>query len=192
MNHEDSLAWKLKVFLWSASAGIVVAFFFSNNFLAWATSFNPGGTVLFISPFLCGLMLGITTWESDAIQTVTAIFILTIIATIGVIFTLISPIIFGVAWVPDAYFIYVAQNAMISIILVLPLSLLGAMLGRLFAENTIMSSSYRMDRDRLRSETEEWYKMLEEKLEEKKAALEKVQKDTEKQLEECAETLESN
>ena len=80
----------------------------------------------------------------------------------------------GVAWVPDTYYIYVAQNVMISIILILPLSLMGAMVGRFFAENTIMSSDYRMERKQLKSETQEWYQMLEEKLEEKKAALEKV------------------
>jgi hypothetical protein len=57
--------------------------------------------------------------------------------------------------------------------------LLGSILGRLFAENTILSSAMRGERAVLKSETEEWYKMLEEKLEEKKAALEKVRKEQE-------------
>lgn len=179
MGREQSLAWKIKYLIWAISAGTIVSFFFSTNFLASATSFNPGGSVLLISPIMCGLLLGITTWESDAIQTVIVTFVLTAMAVVGVIFTQISPILFGVAWVPDSYYIFVAQNVMITIILVMPLGLLGAMVGRFFAENTIMSSEFRIEREQLRSDTEEWYMMLEEKLEEKKAALEKLQAEKE-------------
>ena len=171
MRDEFSLTWKLKTLIWSISAGTIVSFFFATNFLAWATSFNPGGSVLLISPIMCGLLLGIVTWEADAIQTILSTFVLTITATTGVILTLAAPMLFGVAWVPDTYYIYVAQNTMISVILILPLSLLGAMVDRFFAENTIMSSDYRIEREQLRSETDEWYQMLEEKLEEKKATL---------------------
>ena len=171
---DNSLSTKIKVFIWAVSAGVIVSFFFSTNFLAWATSFNPGDSVLLISPIMCGLMIGIVTWEVDAIHTITSAFILTTVATIGVGLTIVSPVLFGATWVLDDYYIYVAQNIMISIILILPLSLLGAMVGRLFAENTIMSSTYRVERNQLRSETQEWYKMLEDKLEEKKAALEGV------------------
>ena len=172
---DDILSTKIKIFIWAVSAGIIVSFFLSTNFLAWATSFNPGDSVLLVSPIMCGLMIGIVTWEVDAIYTVFSSFILTTVATVGVVLTLLSPILFGAAWVLGDYYIYVAQNVMITVILVLPLSLLGAMVGRLFAENTIMSSTYRVERDMLRSETQEWYKMLEDKLEEKKAAIEAVQ-----------------
>ena len=171
---DEDFLMEVKIFIWAVSAGIIVSFFFSTNFLAWATSFNPGGSVLLISPIMCGLMIGIVTWEVDAIHTVISSFVLTTVATIGVTLTLVSPLLFGAAWVLDDYYIYVAQNIMISIILILPLSLLGAMVGRLFAENTIMSSTYRVEREQLRSETHEWYKMLEDKLEEKKAAIDDV------------------
>ena len=170
---EDSMM-KFKIIIWAVSAGIIVSFFFSTNFLDWATSFNPGGSVLLLSPIMCGLMIGIVTWEVDAIHTVISSFILTIVATVGVALTLLSPLLFDAAWILGDYYIYVAQNVMISIILILPLSLLGAMVGRVFAENTIMSTTYRVEREMLRSETNEWYKMLEDKLEEKKAALEDV------------------
>lgn len=171
---DEGFMMKFKIFIWAVSAGIIVSFFFSTNFLAWATSFNPGDSVLLITPIMCGLMIGIVTWEVDAIYTVYSSFILTTIATIGVALTLMSPMLFGATWALDDYYIYVAQNVMISIILILPLSLLGSMVGRVFAENTIMSSTYRVEREQLRSETHEWYKMLEDKLEEKKAALEDV------------------
>ncbi len=179
MMDEESLTWKLKSLIWAISAGIIVSFFFATNFLDWATSFNPGGSVLLLSPIMCGLMIGIVTWEVDAIQTVYSAFILTITATFGVALTLMSPILLDAAWVLDGYYIYIAQNIMISIILILPLSLLGAMVGRIFAENTILSSTYRVERDQLRSETQEWYNMLEEKLDEKKAAIDNLKKNQE-------------
>lgn len=190
MMDENSFSWKFKTLIWSISAGIIVSFFFTTNFLAWATSFNPGGSVLLISPIMCGLMLGIVTWESDAIRTVFSAFVLTITATVGVFLTLISPMLLNSAWVLDEYYIYVAQNIMISIILILPLSLLGAMVGRIFAENTILSSTYRVERNMLRSETKEWYQMLEEKLEEKKEALEALRESQEAEAESPVESTE--
>jgi hypothetical protein len=174
----ESLKLKFQLLLWSISAGTIVAFFFSSNFLSWATHFNPGGSALFISPLMCGLILGIVTCESETVNTVVATIIMTITTTVGVILTLLSPMIFGVVTDPSGsqLFIYVPQNMMITIILVLPISLLGSILGRLFAENTLFSSSLKSERDALKQETEDWYKMLEEKLEEKKAAIEKVKK----------------
>ena len=164
MKLNESLIPKIKTIVWSVSAGIIVSFFFSTNFLAWATSFNPGGSALFISPLVCGLILVVVTWEFEAIYTVFAAMIMTVTATVGVMLTLISPILFGVAGFLDAYYIFVAQNVMITIILILPISLMGSMVGRAFAESTIMSPSYRAERDKLRQETEEWYRMLEERI----------------------------
>lgn len=179
---ESELIPRLKLFIWSVSAGIIVAFFFASNFLAWATNFNPGGSALFVSPIMCGLILGIVTWEQDAINTVFAAIIMSVTTTVAVILTLMSPYILGIVIDPTGsqLFITVPQNMMITVILVLPISLLGSILGRVFAENTLMSSSLKQERAVLKSETEEWYKMLEEKLEEKKAALEKVTLEQEK------------
>jgi hypothetical protein len=176
VSDEDSFAGKVKFYVWSMSAGVIVAFFFATNFLAWATNFNPGGSVLLISPLMCGIMLGIVTCEMDAVKTVTSTILLTVTASIGVITTLMAPFITGVVLDPSGsqLFIYVPQNMMITVILVMPLSLLGAVVGRLFAENTLLSKGIRAEREALKSETDEWYKMLEEKLEEKRAAIERL------------------
>ncbi len=182
MLDRENLAVKMKLLLWSVSAGTIVAYFFSTNFLAWATEFNPGGSALFLSPLMCGLILGIITCEMEAINTVISSIIMTIWATTAVIITLMAPLIFGIVLDPTGtlWMIHAPQNMLITIILVLPISLLGAIVGRLFAENTILSHSMRMERDILKSETEEWYKMLDEKLEEKKTAFEmlKIQQES--------------
>jgi hypothetical protein len=169
----------LKLFIWSVSAGVIVAFFFATNFLAWATNFNPGGSILLISPIVCGLILGIITSEQDAVNTVIGAIIMSITTTVVVILTLFFPLIIGVVIDPTGYLIFIdlTKNVMLTVILVLPISLLGAILGRLFAENTIQASVFKVERQSLKSETEEWYKMLEEKLEEKKAALEKLERE---------------
>jgi hypothetical protein len=192
MIDRESLIVKLKLFIWSVSAGMIVAFFFASNFLAWATHFNPGGSALFISPLMCGLILGIVTCEQETVNTVTGAIIMTLTATLGVILTLLAPILLGIVTDPSGIqsFIYVPQNMMITVVLVLPISLLGSILGRVFAENTLFSSSLRTERDSLKQETEEWYQMLEEKLEEKKAALEKVKEEQKTNLRN--EELESN
>jgi len=180
-NEHETFRTKLKLVLWSVSAGTIVAFFFSSNFLAWATQFNPGGSILFISPLMCGIILGVITCQMEAISTVISSIIMTIWTTIAVILVLMSPLLFGIVLDPTGtlWMIHAPQNMLITILLVLPISLLGAITGRLFAENTILSSAMRRERAILKSETEEWYKMLEEKLEEKREALEKLKAEQE-------------
>jgi hypothetical protein len=192
MPEKESLINWLKIFIWSISAGTIVAFFFASNFLAWATNFNPGGSVLFISPLMCGFILGVVTYEMEAVNSITATILMTITATTLVILTLMAPMILGVAedTTGNLWFIQVPQNILLTVILVLPISLLGSILGRFFAENTLFLSSFKTERDTLKSETEEWYRMLEEKLEEKKAALEKVKEEQESNLK--TEEMQSN
>ena len=127
MKLNESLIPKIKTIVWSISAGIIVSFFFSTNFLAWATSFNPGGSALFISPLVCGLILGVVTWELEAIYTIFAAMVMTVTTTIGVMLILMSPMLFGVAGFLDVYYIFVAQNVMITIILICRSSLLVSM-----------------------------------------------------------------
>ncbi len=170
---------RVKLFIWSVSAGIIVSFFFVMNFLAWATSFNPGGSFSLLSPLMCGLILGIVTCEQDTVNTILGTIIMTITSTTFVVLVLFSPLILGVVIDPTGTLVTIdlTKNIMLTIILVLPLSLLGSILGRLFAENTIMASTFKVEQQSLRSDTEEWYKMLEEKLEEKRALLEKLEKE---------------
>ena len=147
-------------------------------------------SVLFIGPLMCGLILGIVSYEQDAVNTVIGTIIMTVVATLAVALTLFYPFLLGVVSDPSGllYFIYIPQNMMITVILVLPLSLLGSISGRLFAENTFQSSIIKKEREFLKSETEEWYKMLEEKLDEKKAALEKLERERDLDLLNIEET----
>ena len=170
---------KLKLVVWSSSAGIIASFFYVTTFLSWANILNTGDSVLFISPLMCGLILGIVTSEQETINTVIGTIILAIVATLCVALTLFFPFITGVVSDPGGLysFIYIPQNMMLTLILVLPLSLLGSFTGRMFAESILQSSSIKREKDALRSETEEWYRMLEEKLEEKRAALEKMERE---------------
>ena len=97
MSHNGWIPWKIKLFIWSVSAGIIVAFFFGTTIMSWATDFNPGGSMVFISPLVCGFILGVLTWEYEISNTVFASILMTITATAGILFILISPKLYGVA-----------------------------------------------------------------------------------------------
>ena len=170
MSHEGLIPWKIKLFIWSVSAGIIVAFFFATSIMSWATDFNPGGSMLFISPLVCGFILGVLTWEYEISNTVFASILLTITATAGIIFILISPKLFGVAEFIDGYYLFVIQNVILVVVLTFPVSLLGSIGGKFVTGSAILSPQHRAERAHIRAEANEWYKMLEEYIASKEVA----------------------
>ena len=90
MSSERKLIWKLKPVIWSIATGVIVTFFFGTNFISDVTGFNPGGSILFMSPLVCGFILGILTWEYEIYHTVLASILLTGVAVGGIILMLIS------------------------------------------------------------------------------------------------------
>ncbi|KYK26669.1 MAG: hypothetical protein AYK23_02760 [Candidatus Proteinoplasmatales archaeon SG8-5] len=170
MSRDSYIPWKIKLIIWSISGGIIVAFFIGMNIMSWATSFNPGGTMIFISPLVCGFILGILTWEFEISHTVFGTILLTITATIGIIFVLLSPKIFGVAEFIEGYYLYVIQNIILTVVLTFPVSLLGAIVGKFLTGTAILSPQLKAERAFIRAETEQWYQMLEEYIEAKEAS----------------------
>lgn len=154
---------KLKLWLWSISAGVVVAFFFSSNFLKFATGFSPGGEILFMSPLFCGFILGILTTMDELYHSVFASIIMTISAVVLITISLFAPVIFGVSGdFVDLYYVFVIQNITISIVLIFPVSLVTTIIGKVTGEYALLSHIYKNERAILRRETVKWYQMLEE------------------------------
>ena len=153
---------RLKLLLWAFSSGIIVAFFFASNILDFATGFSPGGDILFISPLFCGFTLGLLTTKEDVYHSVILSIIMTITAVILISMALLSPVIFGVSGgVVDNYYIFVVQQILVAIVLIFPVALGSAVMGKVFGEATLLSSIYKRERTLLRKETLEWYEMLE-------------------------------
>lgn len=154
---------KLKLWVWSISAGIVVAFFFSSNFLKFATGFSPGSEILLISPLFCGFILGILTTMDELFHSVLASIILTVTSVVLITMSLFAPVLFNVSseFLGD-YYTFVIQNVMISIVLIFPLALTTTVIGKVFGEYALLSHIYKAERALLRSETLKWYQMLEE------------------------------
>lgn len=152
----------IKLFIWSISAGVIVAFFFASNILDFATGFSPGGEILLFSPAFCGFILGILTTTDEVYHSVVASIFMTITAIVLITLSLFSPLIFNVSGgvVPD-YYVFVVQHITISVVLIFPVSLGSAVLGKVVGEMTLMSSLYKTERSLLRQETLEWYQMLE-------------------------------
>ena len=153
---------KLKLAVWSISAGTIVAFFFGTNLLSWATNFNPGGPMLFLSPLVCGFILGILTWEHEISHAVFATILLTVTASVWILLMLVSPSLSGAVVLFDTYYLYVTQNVILSIVMIFPISLLGSIVGKILTGSAMLSPEYRADRQRLRVETVDWYRMLED------------------------------
>ncbi|MCK4757688.1 MAG: hypothetical protein KAS67_04485 [Thermoplasmata archaeon] len=162
-DNELEMKRKLKLLLWSISAGVVVAFFFSSNFLKFATGFAPGSEILFISPLFCGFILGLLTTMDELYHSVFASIILTVSAVILITMSLFAPIIFGVSGdFVDLYYVFVIQNITISIVLIFPVSLVTTIIGKVTGEYAFLSHIYKNERAILRRDTVKWYQMLEE------------------------------
>ena len=158
---------KLKLLLWSISAGTVVAFFFASNFLKFATGFSPSGEILFISPFFCGFILGLLTTMDDLYHSVIAAIILTITSVLLIIMALFAPILFGVSGdFIGLYYIFVIQNILISVVLIFPVALVMTIAGKVVGEYVLLGHIYKAERIALRSDTVKWYQMLEDAVDE--------------------------
>ena len=156
-------AKKLKLLIWSISAGVVVAFFFASDFLKFATGFSPSGEVLFISPLFCGFILGLLTTMDELYHSVMASIILTITAVVMIIIALFAPIIFGVSGdFLGLYYVFVIQNMLISIVLIFPVALVMTITGKVVGEYLLLGHIYKAERVALSKDTVQWYQMLED------------------------------
>jgi hypothetical protein len=192
MSNEKSIIWKIKPVIWAIASGVIVTFFFGTNFISDTTGFNPGGSILFMSPLVCGFILGILTWEYDIYHTVMASILLTIVAVGGIIIMLISPSLANVMEFHEENYFPVIRNVMVSVVLIFPMSLLGSMSGKFLTGSAILSPEYKVERAHLRAETDEWYRMLEEYLAKKEDAPRTLDQEKIKKLIEEKITKEGN
>ncbi len=162
MSNERSIFKIFKLIIWSIAAGIIVTFFFGTNFLAWATGFNPGGSILFLSPLVCGFILGILTWEYEIYHSVLASILLTTVAIVGTILMLASPELANVADFQEDDYFPIVRNIVVSVVLIFPMALFGSIGGKLITGSAILSPEHRAERAIIRAEADEWYRMLEE------------------------------
>jgi len=154
---------KLKLLLWSISAGTIVAFFFASNFLKFATGFSPSGEILFISPLFCGFILGLLTTMDELYHSVIAAIILTITSVLLITLALFAPIFFGVSGdFIGLYYVFVIQNMLISIVLIFPVALVMTIAGKVVGEYVLLGHIYRAERMALSEDTVKWYQMLED------------------------------
>ncbi len=154
---------KLKLLIWSISAGVIVAFFFGGNFLKFATGLSLSGEILFISPLFCGFILGILTTMDELHHSVFASIIMTISAVSLISLSLFSPLLFGVAGdFIGLYYVFVIQNISIAIVTIFPVALVSTIIGKVVGEYALLSHIFKRERAVLRSDTLKWYQMLEE------------------------------
>lgn len=169
----------IKFILWAISAGTIVAFFFASNRLNFAINFSPGGEVLFISPIFAGFLLGVLTTRDEVYHAVILSIVMTITAVLLISLVLFMPVLQGFwqGW-KELYYMNVIKDIMLAVVLIFPVGLTAAIVGKVFGEATLMGSIYKKERAILRDETLEWYEMLEAAVDKEKKKL-KAERDKE-------------
>ena len=142
--------------LWSVLGGVIVAAFFV---IAFFPDFGPfrfgdAGTVILFVPLFTAFILGLLLVDFELVQTVIAALVATGVAIGLVLGFMYSPDLAGVAVGPPRY------EGAFSAVLLLPLILLGTVVGRAIGERILPPQTI-LDRQKaLEAETREWHERL--------------------------------
>ena len=161
----------LSALLWGTSSAVIVAYFFFSAFFPEFSPFGGGdvGTAILVIPAFCGFLMGLVMNEYAMKEIIYGCFVLTVLSLILIYITLFIPMITGTA--ND-----VAQLAsgeeerqaiVLSAIFILPVSVIGGVLGKAFGTSYLPSDEERAIRRFLARDTRRWHEMLQTYLREK-------------------------
>jgi len=149
--------------LWPPFGGLVIAFFFTSTFLSKFSPINVGGfEALFLGPMVVGFLIGILLGEYE-IPTLQYVSILTSIIAITIIgLAIYAPVISGeassLAEVPQT--VDERQSMVITTVFLIPLTMIGSVLGKAFREVALPSEEEVELRKVILKETREWHRDL--------------------------------
>ncbi|MBI5000849.1 MAG: hypothetical protein HZB92_04895 [Euryarchaeota archaeon] len=149
-----------RLMLVSLAGAVIISFLYVTVQLKAVASLYINDTMIAIGPIVCGFFVGLLLSEHEVPIMVLASTLVTIFSSVFVAVALFAPPIWGVAEALPAYYYDVFGKVALSVILTYSLTLVGSVLGKI-AGDAIMPSADKMERDRLRAETLEWYRMLE-------------------------------
>jgi hypothetical protein len=157
----DRLRPAVIVLVYSAMAGAVVAAFFIIAFYeAFAPiAFADPGLLMLFTPLVVSFTLGMLLTDHDLIVVAYAAFLATVFSVSLILVFMFSPVLVGVA-VRDPFLQAWAYPRMPPMVLLLPLILLGTVVGRGVGERILPSGEDREKREALARETREWHEQL--------------------------------
>ena len=151
----------IRVTLISLAGAVIVAFLYVTVQLRSVASFYMSDTMIAIGPIVCGFFVGLLLSEFEVPIMVLASTLVTVFSSVFVAMALFAPQIWGSAGEPLPTMYYdVFGKVALSVILTYSLTLVGSVLGKIAGDATVPTQD-KMERDKLRLETLEWYRMLE-------------------------------
>jgi hypothetical protein len=162
----------LSVIVWGTSSAVIVAYFFFSAFFPEFSPFGGGdiGTATLVIPAFCGFLMGLVMNEYDMKEIVYACFVLTVLSLVLIYVTLFFPMITGTA--ADVGQLASVEEQRQAIVLyamfILPVSVIGGVLGNAFGTSYLPSDEERELRRLLAKDTEKWHEMLQSYLRERR------------------------
>lgn len=145
----------------SVIGALIVSFLFVSVQLDVVAAFSFDDTAIFVGPLMCGFIIGLLLSIYEIQYAILSSVLLTIFSAVLVCLAHLAPGIWGGSFIVPTFYIHVAQQLMVMVILTFPLTIVGAVLGKISGESTLFTESKR-EKERLLEETREWYRMLEQ------------------------------
>ncbi len=161
----------LSVLVWGSASAVIVAYFFFSAFFQEFAPFGGGdvGTAILVIPAFCGFLMGVVMNEYDMKEIIYGCFILTVMSLVLIYITLFIPLITGTA--TDISQLASGeeqrQAVVLSAIFILPVSVIGGVIGKAFGTSYLPSDEERALRRLLSRDTQRWHDMLQSYLREK-------------------------
>ena len=149
--------------LWTGLGAVIIAAFF---LAAFFNDYSPilavdAGAVILLVPLLTGLLLGILLTDEEIVVAAGAGLLAATVAVGLIGLFLFSPQIAGVVPSTRAATAFSVSRTALSAILLFPLVVVGAVLGRGVGDLFLPSSRTRAELEKLREETRRWHEALE-------------------------------
>ena len=149
--------------LWTGLGAVIIASFF---LAAFFNDYSPilavdAGAVILLVPLLTGLLLGILLTDEEIVVAAGAGLLAATVAVGLIGLFLFSPQIAGVVPSTRAATAFSVSRTALSAILLFPLVVVGAVLGRGVGDLFLPSARTRAELEKLREETRRWHEALE-------------------------------
>lgn len=175
----------LSVIVWGTSSAVIVAYFFFSAFFPEFSPFGGGdvGTAILVIPAFCGFLMGLVMNEYAMKEIIYGCFVLTVLSLVLIYITVFIPMITGTATDVGQLASGEAerQAIVLSAIFILPVSVIGGVLGKAFGISYLPSDEERALRRLLAKDTKKWHDMLQSYLHERIRKEEEEKKKTDEE-----------
>lgn len=148
--------------LWTLLGGVIVAAFFIAAFFNEVSPFEVGdpGAILLLVPLLTGFLLGVLLTDQEIVMAAGSGLLAAVFGVFLIAVFLFGPVIAGVARSTELFAAFSVSRIALSAILIVPLVVVGAVVGRGVGDLFLPSVRIRQELDALREETRRWHEAL--------------------------------